>query len=201
MCQFPLFETIAIIDGQPQNLYFHQQRMDFAFKYYLNVPNNVLLADIIQPPADFCQGLVRCRIEYNQFQQRINYFPYTPREIRRFQCVYTQNLDYRFKYNDRIQLDQLNAGNCDEIIIINNGWVSDCRIGNLLFCKNHRWFTPADYLLKGTQLAALLAQQRVEPVHISATTLFDYDKIMVINALNPFNEARSVAISPHSIQK
>lgn len=201
MYQFPLFETIAIIDGVPQNLAFHQERLDFAFKYYFKMPNKILLADIIQPPLDFCRGLVRCRMEYNTHQQQIHYFPYIPRDIRRFQCVYTQDLDYRFKYNDRSRLNQLKTADCDEIIIINNGKVSDCSIGNLLFCKNDRWFTPADYLLKGTQLAALLAKQRIEPVPISASALFEYEKIMVINALNPFDEARAVAISPHSVQK
>ena len=30
MSQFPVFETIAILDGIPQNLAFHQARMDNA---------------------------------------------------------------------------------------------------------------------------------------------------------------------------
>ncbi len=201
MCQFPLFETIAIIDGVPQNLAFHQQRMDFAFKHYFKTPNKILLTDIIRPPANFCCGLVRCRMEYNAYQKQIHYFPYMPRNIHHFQCVYTQDLDYRFKYNDRSRLNQLKTADCDEIIIINNGKVSDCSIGNLLFCKNDHWFTPADYLLKGTQLAALLAKQRIESVPISASALFEYEKIMVINALNPFDETRAVAISPYSVQK
>ncbi len=37
MSQYPLFETLAIIDGKIQNLKYHQQRIDYAMKNYFHL--------------------------------------------------------------------------------------------------------------------------------------------------------------------
>ncbi|MCT8736125.1 aminotransferase class IV, partial [Glaesserella parasuis] len=112
-----------------------------------------------------------------------------------FQCVYVENFDYQFKYTDRLELEQLKQTACDEIILVNNGFISDCSIGNLLFLKQGKWYSPNHYLLKGTQLSHLLDEQKISLVDIPVEALFDYDQIMVINALNPFDLQRAVSIT------
>ncbi|SUT86884.1 Branched-chain amino acid aminotransferase/4-amino-4-deoxychorismate lyase [Actinobacillus ureae] len=195
MCRFPLFETIAIIDGEPQNLAYHQQRFESAIKQYFNAQPQWQLADMICVPNEFRQGNVRCRIDYNagEFQQR--FFLYTPRKISTFQCVYTEDLDYCFKYSDRKRLDLLKTLQADEVIIINNGKVSDCTIGNLLFSRKGRWFSSRDYLLKGTQLTKLVEEGIVQLVQITPQDLPQYEQIMMVNALNPFDLQRVLPIS------
>ena len=195
MCRFPLFETIAIIDGEPQNLAYHQQRFESAMNQYFHTQSQQQLADVICVPNEFRQGSVRCRIDYNASEFQQQFFPYTPRKISTFQCVYTKDLDYRFKYSDRKRLDSLKTLQADEVIIINNGKVSDCTIGNLLFLKQGKWFCSQDYLLKGTQLTALLESGQVELVEILPEDLLQYERIMLINALNPFDLMRSLPIS------
>ncbi len=81
------------------------------------------------------------------------------------------------------------------MIIINNGFVSDCSIGNLLFLKQKIWYSPQHYLLKGTQLTRLIEEKKVYLAEIRAENLFDYEQIMVINALNPFNSVRAVPMT------
>ena len=66
MSQFPVFETIAILDGIPQNLAFHQARMDNAIEELFKQTSVFNLAEIIQVPERYQNGLVRCRIDYNQ---------------------------------------------------------------------------------------------------------------------------------------
>ncbi|WGE31163.1 aminotransferase class IV family protein [Actinobacillus genomosp. 2] len=195
MCRFPLFETIAIIDGEPQNLAYHQQRFESAMEQYFNVTSQRQLAEIICVPNEFQQGRVRCRIDYNanEFQQK--FFHYTPRKIGSFQCVYVEDLDYRFKYSDRKRLDSLKTSQADEVIIINNGKVSDCTIGNLLFLKQGQWFSSQDYLLKGTQLTVLVERQQVFLTKISVEDLSQYERVMMVNALNPFDPERSLPVS------
>lgn len=194
MSQFPLFETIAIKNGEIQQLHYHQARMDQAFLAYFNQSPRFNLVNLIQVPNEFKQGLVRCRIDYNAEDFEIHFYPYTPRKIEGFKCVYTKNLDYQFKYTDRAIFSQLKQDE-REILIINNGKVSDCSIGNLLFLKSGKWFSPADYLLKGTQLSYLCDQQSIILKSISVDELFSYEKIMMINALNPFDESRAIAIN------
>ncbi|WGE35124.1 aminotransferase class IV family protein [Actinobacillus genomosp. 1] len=195
MCRFPLFETISVIDGEPQNLAYHQQRFESTINQYFHTQPQQQLADMICVPDEFQQGSVRCRIDYNasEFQQQFSL--YSPRKINSFQCVYTEDLDYRFKYSDRKRLDSLKTLQADEVIIINNGKVSDCTIGNLLFLKQGQWFSSQDYLLKGTQLTKLVETGIVELVQITQQDLSQYEQIMMVNALNPFDLQRALPIS------
>lgn len=199
MCQFPLFETIAIIDGKPQNLPYHQARFELAMRDYFHAPVAWQLADILTVPAEFQQGLVRCRMDYNAEAFQVQFFPYTPRKFERLQCVYVENLDYRFKYADRKRLDSLKTLQSDEVIIINNGMVSDCTIGNLLFYRAGKWYSSCDYLLKGTQLSKLVDEGIVNLVKIPVSELKNYEKVMIINALNLFENGQILPISKISL--
>ncbi|WP_426841649.1 aminotransferase class IV family protein [Glaesserella parasuis] len=199
MCQYPLFETVAIIDGKIQNIFYHQQRMNNAFIYYFKHENSFELLDIIKVPEAYQKGLVRCRIDYNTKEYQVQFFHYIPKAIKNFQCVYVENFDYQFKYTDRVELDKLKQTTGDEIILVNNGFISDCSIGNLLFLKQGKWYSPNHYLLKGTQLSYLLDEQKISLIDIPVEALFDYEQIMVINALNPFDLQRAVPITSDRI--
>ncbi|MDP8170723.1 aminotransferase class IV family protein [Pasteurella skyensis] len=203
MCQYPLFETLAIIDGKVQNLPYHQQRVDYAIKHYFKRTQAVRLDQIFTNftlPRAFQKELVRCRIDYNATDFKINVYPYTPHKIDTFQCVYSQNLEYQFKYTNREQLTSLKNTHCDEIIIINNGFVSDCSIGNLIFFKENQWYSSKHFLLKGTQLSYLLEQKKVKLIDIPYQKIVEFEKIMMINALNPFEENKGITISKNSIK-
>ena len=189
MSLFPLFETIAIIDGKPQNLDYHQARFEHAMRNYFQ------LAEVVQVPAEHQQGLVRCRMDYSAHHFELTFFPYQPRQIQTLQCVYVDEIDYRFKYSDRSQLEALKNDQSDEVVIVHQGYVSDCTIGNLLFFKAGRWYCSEDYLLKGTQLSKLLDEQKVELIKLPISDLFRYEKVMIINALNSFENGQILPIS------
>ncbi|MDO9795428.1 branched-chain amino acid aminotransferase, partial [Glaesserella parasuis] len=70
---------------------------------------------------------------------------------------------------------------------------------NLLFLKQGKWYSPNHYLLKGTQLSYLLDEQKISLIDIPVEALFDYEQIMVINALNPFDLQRAVPITSDRI--
>ena len=192
MSQFPVFETIAILDGIPQNLAFHQARMDNAIEKLFKQTSVFNLAEIIQVPERYQNGLVRFRIDYNQQDYHIIFSIYQKREIKSYQAVYFDTLDYIFKYSNRENFDLIKIEK-DEAIIIQNGKVTDCRVGNLLFLKNNIWYSPKDYLLKGTQLSYLLSQNKIKLVEIKIEDLHQYEKIMMINAMNPFDESRAIS--------
>lgn len=192
MCQYPIFETIAILNGKPQNLEYHQERMNKAVEFLFKNANMLNLAEIIQIPKEYQTGLVRCRIDYNQQDYKILFAPYQKREIKSYQCVYLDNIDYQFKYSNRANFEKIKTDK-DEVIIIQNNKVTDCRIGNLLFLKENIWYSPKDYLLKGTQLSYLLAQNKIMLKEININEIHQYEKIMMINAMNPFDESRAIS--------
>lgn len=192
MCQYPIFETIAILDGKPQNLEYHQARMNEAIKDYFHQANPFALENIIQVPKEYQSGLIRCRIDYNEKEYKMLFATYKKREIKNYQCVYLDKLDYRFKYSDRSNFEKIKTDK-DEVIIIQNNKVTDCRIGNLLFLKENIWYSPKDYLLKGTQLSRLLAEHKVVLKEILAGEIPQYEQIMMINAMNPFDTSQAIS--------
>lgn len=186
---FPLFETIAIAHGQALNLARHQARYEQSLKafYGKNAVKIYDLAAQIQLPVELNEPLVRCRIDYDDQQLQIQYFPYARKSYRHFQPVSCDHIDYALKYADRSLLNQLLAqrGSADEIMIIKEGLVTDCSIGNLILRQGNRWFTPDTPLLAGTQRAALLASGQIMEKRIYAKDLLQYQEIRLINALNP----------------
>ncbi|AGH39054.1 Branched-chain amino acid aminotransferase/4-amino-4-deoxychorismate lyase [Bibersteinia trehalosi USDA-ARS-USMARC-188] len=194
MSQFPLFETIAIKDGIAQNIAYHQARYEKSCFGYFNETPLFELSKILTIPQEYKQGLYRCKIAYNQHDYEIQYFPYQAKELHYFDVVYSDNLDYQFKYSNRSIFQTFPINQHSEVIIINNGKVSDCTIGNLLFSKQGKWYSSKDYLLKGTQLSRLLDEKQVELLDIPVESLGNFEQIMLINALNPFDLARALPI-------
>ncbi|MBE2894457.1 aminotransferase class IV family protein [Spirabiliibacterium falconis] len=185
---FDLFETLAVLDGVVQNPHLHQARYQHALAS-LYPKSAVKLCDFAQlaiPPA-FQTGLVRARVDYNATAFAVQFFSYQRRTFTQFKPVVCDEIDYAFKFADRSLLNALYAqrGECDEIIIIKNGLVTDCSIGNLCFLKNGVWYTPKTPLLAGTQRAKLLVEKRIVLADITPQELTDFEQIRVINALNP----------------
>ncbi|MBN6074817.1 aminotransferase class IV [Aggregatibacter actinomycetemcomitans] len=194
--EFPLFETLAIAHGKVRNIEHHQQRYErslqaFYGKSAVVFPNVFQLTEQIQVPTALrAEPLIRCRIDYNAEQILCRYFPYTRKTYRTFKPIVCDHIDYGLKYTDRTLLNDLLAqkGDCDEIMIIKNGYVTDCSIGNLIFRKNTQWFTPDTPLLEGTQRATLLAQGRIKVRSILATDLHLFEEVRLINALNGLDD-------------
>lgn len=200
---FPLIETIAIRDGQIQNLAYHQRRYEQGVQFLKSSSSYKFkqLAEVIDIPSEFLTGLVRCRVDYNADEMTVAFYPYQARKISSFKIVEQNDIDYRYKYADRNALNELvsQKQDCDDIIVIKNQYVTDSSIANLLFLKNGIWYTPHQPLLQGTQRAKLLDEQKITSQEISISQIFDYEKIMFINALNEFDEQRAIHITPKSI--
>lgn len=184
---FFCFETLAIQDGQIQNLHYHQARYQRTVQHFYGghyVPQD--LAQVIEIPKEYQQGLVRCRIDYDQTSYQIQFSPYQRRQFRQFQPIVCEDLDYSFKYCDRSRLAALyqQRQGADEILIVQADQVTDCSIGNLAFLRQGEWFTPVRPLLAGTQRQKLLDQQLLQLRPIYWQQLDIYEEIRVINALN-----------------
>lgn len=204
-----LFETLAILDGKVQNLYYHQQRYQQGLAYLADVAQqdlplkSSLIADYLNIPSAYQTGLVRCRVDYDGWHIKVEFFPYQARQLQRFVLVQADALDYHYKYANRDALNALmqQKGQADDIIIIQHGLITDCSIGNLLFEQDGQWFTPQRPLLAGTQRAKLLAEGKIQLRDIVIDSLTHYQRMMMVNALNPFAESRAMQITPSMFLK
>lgn len=189
---FPLFETIAIEQGKILNLAQHQARYEQSLRQFYGksavkiydlleiLQKNTALWTTLESP------LVRCRIDYHATDYHIKCFSYQRKTYRTFQPVIDDDIDYGLKYADRTRLNALlqQKGDCDEIMIIKQGCVTDCSIGNLIFRQGEQWFTPDTPLLAGTQRAFLLAQGKIQTRRILLENIPHFEEIRLINALN-----------------
>ena len=189
---FPLFETLCIENGQVQNLALHQQRYENSLReFYADQPYKIFsLAKILQKNtalwANNQSSLIRCRIDYNATQYHLQCFPYQRKTYQRFQPVICDDIDYHLKYSDRAIFNELlkQKGDCDEIIIVKQGKITDCTIGNLILRQGSQWFTPDSPLLIGTQRSKLLKERKIIEREILLSDLHLYQEIRLINALN-----------------
>lgn len=187
MCRF--IETICINDGVIENLSAHNERMNNTIRvHYGSSVMPVSLEDFIT--AEGCKGRTRCRVEYTSAVEKVEYFPYSIREMKSLQLVNDDMAEYSFKYADRSVLDRNFSlrDNADDVVIVRSGMLTDTSIANIALYKEGKWFTPKYPLLKGTRRARLLAEGIIEEDIIMADSLHKYEKIRLFNAMISFGE-------------
>ena len=187
MLQF--IESIKVEDQKIFLAELHQQRIIETFSHFeKECTINVL--DIFKNLNHDEDGLYKFRLVYdleNNFKTQM--LPYAISEIEDFELVTDNNLNYQFKSLDRKILDHLKQkSNADEIIILQNGNITDTSFSNLLFLKDKTWYTPENYLLNGVQRQHLLNQNQIKIAKISVDNILEFSHLQIINALNDFDE-------------
>ena len=179
------FETICCENRQLKNLAYHEARLNktrrelWDFKGYWN------LAELIVMPDSVGDELYKCRLSYKKEIETIKWEPYAPRTIRKIQRVYDDTIDYRYKYDDRDELNTLFAQrkDADDILIIKNGLVTDSFYCNVAFYDGNEWLTPDSPLLPGTQRAFLLGKGILQEAEIREIDLGKFSKVRLFNAM------------------
>ena len=192
-----LFETIKCIDGKLFNMEFHQARFEKACLEYFGISAEIKLIERIEIPDFAKTGLFRCRVTYTSQIEKIEFIPHQYREIKSLKLVEDNEIDYHFKYADRETLQKLfgNRGDCDDIIIVKNGCVTDSFAANLVFFDGVKWWTPDTPLLEGTQRKKLLTEGKIFERRITTSDISKYSKVGLINALNDFDEMPLIDIA------
>lgn len=186
---FRLVESIKVLDGAIHNLEYHQERMDRSV-YTLTGRRNLLsLFDELFVSEEFSYGLYKCRVVYSDRIELVEFIPYRRRDIRSLQIVHG-NIDYSCKYEDRSVIDELfrKRGECDDILIIKNGLVTDTSFSNIAFSDGKTWYTPAEPLLEGTRRSRLVAERTLEKCNIKPDDMKNFICVSMINAMADLGE-------------
>lgn len=186
----PFLETIKLEGGFFSALAFHQTRMDetraafFDNPEALSLPLALMKAGSIPP-----KGLYRVRVIYSEIIESIEFIPYEKREVNSLKLI-EANIDYRYKYEKRPELNTLfqQKKKCDDILITQNGFLTDTSIANIALLKEDIWYTPKSPLLKGTKRAALLHHGLIVEADIHQDDLLSYEKVRLFNAMIEFGE-------------
>lgn len=191
-----ILETIQIQDGKILQLSYHQARMNAARKQLWQCKNVIDLASVLIIPSEHQSGIVRCRVVYQQEIEEVQFIPYQWKTIRKIKVVETSPIDYAIKWLERSVFTQLLQENpdTDELIITQNGWVSDATIANLAFWDGKQWFTPDTPLLKGTKRQYLLDTQQIQEKAIKVEDLKHFEKVCLINTFRDLSHEEAIIL-------
>lgn len=184
-------ETIMIGEGIPRNMAFHQARFERTRSRCLGLAEHPQLKDCVELPPDFMHELAKCRIVYGARIEQIDFMPYERRTVTSLKLVRDDSIQYPDKAEERSRLKELfeQRGDCDDILIVRKGWITDSYVANIVLWNGRHWDTPLHPLLQGTMRASLLARGDIRAVPIRIEHLKHYRKIRLINALHSLEEA------------
>ena len=194
---YPLIESIKIVDGIPQNLKWHQGRLEFSIRKYFREKTTLKLEDILLVPEEYSKGIVKARFSYNAAEYLWKFEPYVLQEINSLKIIYDDNIDYQLKYSDRSYLKNLyqKKGECDDILIVKNGMITDSLYCNIVFFNNTNWITPTFPLLKGTCRERLLHQKKIQEEIIKPDQLNSFKSFKLINAMRDITDVKASPVS------
>ena len=186
----PFLETIKLDGGFFSALAYHQTRMDETRAAFYDNPEALSLPLALMKTGSIPpKGLYKTRIIYTDTIESIEFIPYERREVMSLQLIEAE-VDYSFKYEKRPVLNTLfqQKGRCDDILITQNGYLTDSSIANIALLKDDIWYTPKSPLLRGTKRAALLHHGLIVEADIHQDELQAFEKVRLFNAMIEFGE-------------
>ncbi|HEY5744506.1 MAG TPA: aminotransferase class IV [Chryseolinea sp.] len=183
-----LLETIKLQDGEYQNLFFHEQRMNRSLKTLCGELDHFDLEEFLKHLERPAQGLFKCRIVYDEQSKEVEFIPYTPKPVNSLRVIEHDRISYEFKYADRKTLNKLYELRqaSDDILIVKRGLVTDSSYANIVFRRGKHWYTPWSALLKGTQRAKLLERDVIHEEEIRVEDIETFETFKLINAMLEF---------------
>lgn len=188
-------ETICIVDGVVKNPKIHVERMKRTASYFKFIaPTLPELACLL--PVKIQVGKVKCRILYHETIREVTFERYRPKKVESLKLI-EASPDYTFKYSDRRELNELMAlkGECDEILVVRNGFVTDTSYSNVVLRRGNELVTPSDPLLNGTKRQKLLQEGIIKEKRIHKDSLPVYDRLYLINAILDLEDEVSLPIN------
>lgn len=191
---YPLFESIRVEGGSVHLLQYHQKRLERSYLYMFKKKCAWQLNSMI--PELPKEGSFKLRFLYNKDRFTFELLPYTSRKIERLKLIEIDSYSYNHKFTDRSGLDNAYKlrGDCDDVLLTKNGFLTDTSYCNILLFDGSQWVTPEKPLFEGVQREFLIDQQRVIPEQIHVNDLSDFISFQLINALNPFEENQFEAV-------
>jgi 4-amino-4-deoxychorismate lyase len=130
-----LVETIKIENGNILNISFHSDRIFRSLYGIYGIRKVPDLENIIKVPEFADTGIYKCRVVYDDKTTKIEFLPYSIKPVRTLKLITDENICYPYKYIARDKINGLfdMRGECDDILIIKNGMVTDTSYSNVVF--------------------------------------------------------------------
>lgn len=184
-----LIESIKLLDGKFCNLFHHEQRMRHSLEEVYGSDEEINLERFLGSVVFPKTGLHKCRIVYDDTKRDVEFVPYAPKKITTLKIVHHNSISYDFKFENRKSIDRLfgKREECDDILIIKKGKVTDSSFSNIVFKNGKDWVTPWWPLLKGTMRQKLIETGKIQPEKILEEDIKSFQTFKLINAMLEFD--------------
>jgi 4-amino-4-deoxychorismate lyase len=192
-----LVETIKVENGIPQNLSFHNERVSRSLYGIYGLKKESFLEQIVIVPEYAQKSVYKCRVLYDDKTTEFEFLQYTVSPVRSLKLIFDDYICYPYKYIARDKINRLieKHGDCDDILIIKNGMVTDSSYANVIFRDlNGNWVTPSTYLLAGTRRANLLQQGLITETKLSYREIPKYSEVKLINAMLGIDDTEGIPV-------
>ena len=180
------FETLKYLNGHFFHLDYHSFRLNRTAKELFGSKKIINLSKILNS-LDRKEGLYRCKVIYTNRVEKVEFFEYIPRELKKFRFVEI-DFDYKYKFLDRTTIDSLDKSDCDDLILIKNGLITDSTIANIAVFDGKEWLTPKKTLLNGTTRAKLKFLQKKD---LTKKDIVNAQEMALLNALIGFRKIKN----------
>jgi len=142
------------------------------------------------------RGLFKLRIEYSDVVQRQELVPYVAKPVRSIRLVNADKVLYGKKFADRASIRQCleKKGDCDDILMVQRGHITDASYANVALFDGQHWYTPSWPLLRGTRREELIENGTLRPSVIRERDLDSFQSIRLINAMLPWGEGPTLGM-------
>jgi 4-amino-4-deoxychorismate lyase len=191
-----LFETIRLEDGVFMNLDYHNLRFNKSRETLFGLKEWLSLENLLIVPSDCKTGIYKCKVVYSSTINEIEIIPYQKRVIESLKLVEDNTISYSHKYSDRSHLLELMnmRGDCDDILIVKDGYITDTSFSNIVFLNGDKWVTPARPLLRGTMRESLLTRNLIGEEDITVEDLKKFKEARIINAMLPLETGTAIRV-------
>lgn len=189
-------ETLCILNGEIRNLEFHQKRFNQTRYKIWGLTDEINLKNQISLAENQRTGKFKCRILYAENIESVEILPYAPRTIHSIKLLENNEIEYRFKSEDRGAFELMkDSVSEDEIIIVKNGQITDTSYSNLVFFDGENWITTTSFLLNGTMRQSLLKSGKIIEEEVNPKDLNRFVSFKLINAMMDLDESPELDIS------
>lgn len=195
------FESIKLSDSQIFRIDNHQKRINRTFVIHFPDRKPFNIEDILKNTEFPSKGTFKIRISYDGNETTTEIQSYTARKISTLKLVDINTLPSFFKSEMREVIHDAisRKEDCDDIIMANNGLLTDTSYANIALFDGKTWFTPRKPYLYGSHRDFLLDNGKITEKDIPANEIFNYQKIRIFNGMIEFGDIE-LDINPETIK-
>ncbi len=182
-------ESIRVKDGRLCNLGAHVRRSSDALMHHFGINRELPFWELFNSACvgmeGDCMGLYKLRVVYGREVVSVSLVPYKEPVSLSLKIVECNYIDYSYKYEDRLVFADLlqYKGDCDDILIVKDGLVTDTSYGNIVYELDGELFTPASPLLNGTRREFMLKKGLLKERNLQIGALHRSRAFYMINAM------------------